>query len=363
MACLAGCSLAMLACLLEPAGKALGQTVTASARQLLCEPESGTWNGRTIVLISGDEEYRSEEALPMLGRMLSRNCGFRCIVLFAIDPETGQINPDLQTSIPGLEVLEQADLVIMALRFRRLPDGQMRFIDDYIRSGRPVIGLRTSTHAFMYGPNDETSFRHYSFDSGDPWPGGFGRQVLGETWISHHGEHGQQSTRGRPEPAAEGHPVLRGVEGVWGPTDVYGVTTLPDDAVVLMRGEVVAGMQPDSPTVHGPVNEPMMPLVWCREIPLQRTPETDPAGPGENGNSHPSAPVLQRVLCTTMGAATDFENPGLRRLLANGAYWCLGMEDQITGETDVDPGFPYQPSPFGFGTWQRGRTPAFYAEN
>src|SRR4029077_19657060 len=103
--------------------------------------------GKHIVLVSGDEEYRSEEGLPQLGKILAKRHGFTCTVLFAIDPKDGTINPNV-SNIPGLEALTTADLMIILTRFRDLPDEQMKHIIDYVESGRPIIGLRTATHAF-----------------------------------------------------------------------------------------------------------------------------------------------------------------------------------------------------------------------
>ncbi len=302
---------------------------------LALEPPAELDNGLSIVLISGDEEYRSEEALPMLGRLLSQRFGFRCTVLFAIDPESGAINPECQTNIPGLELLAEADLVIMALRFRQPPDDQMQWFDEYVQSGKPIIGLRTSTHAFAWPSGQETSFRRYSHDS-DEWPGGFGKKYLGETWVSHHGQHGSQSSRGVAEESAKDHSLLKGVEGVWGPTDVYGITTLPDDAIVLLRGQVLDGMKPDSRPAAGEVNDPMMPLAWCRELP--------------QGDDRPP----QRIFTTTMGAATDFIEPGLRRLVVNAVWWCLRKEGQIDPLANIGLVDEYSPSDFGFGGFRKG---------
>src|SRR5262249_4802148 len=149
--------------------------------------------------------------------------GFRCTVLFAV-AEDGTINPDRNDNIPGLEALDSADLMIIATRFRDLPDDQMKHLVDYVESGRPVIGLRTATHAFAFRKHQ--GFAKYSYNSKiEGYEGGFGRQVLGETWINHHGAHGKQSTRGIIAPGAEGHPILRGIKDgdIWGPTDVYTV--------------------------------------------------------------------------------------------------------------------------------------------
>ena len=100
----------------------------------------GPGAGRKVVLIAGDEEYRSEEAMPMLGKLLSVRHGFECVVLFSIDAETGAIDPEEQTNIPGLEALADADLMIIATRFRELPDEQMKHVVDYVESGRPIVG-------------------------------------------------------------------------------------------------------------------------------------------------------------------------------------------------------------------------------
>jgi hypothetical protein len=292
-------------------------------------------NGKHVVLIAGDEEYRSEEALPQLAKILAQRHGFRCTVLFSLN-ERGEIAPDRQDNTPGLETLARADLVILALRFRRWPDAQMRHFDDFLKSKKPILALRTSTHAFDHktGP-----FERYGWQS-KTWPGGFGKQVLGETWISHWGDHGKQATRGVD---AKSHSILNGVDGVFGTTDVYEAHP-PSDARVLMLGEVVEGMSPTDPPAKGNkktargnergLNEPMMPIVWTRET------------------------EGRRVLTCTMGAATDFLNEGLRRLVVNGVYWGLGLP--VPNSANVDLVGAYQPSPFGFAGFRKGLRPSDY---
>ncbi|MGH9658985.1 MAG: ThuA domain-containing protein, partial [Bryobacteraceae bacterium] len=291
---------------------------------------AGPGQGKHVVLISGDEEYRSEEALPQLGKILARRHGFRCTVLFAIDRRDGTINPGHVDNIPGLEALLSADLMIVATRFRALPDDQMKFIDDYVQSGRPVMGLRTATHAFRFGPDSASRYKHY--DHADKtWEGGFGRQVFGETWISHHGIHGTQSTRGVIVPEMKQHPILTGVGEIWGPTDVYTVRLpLNAGARPLVMGQVLEGMNPnDKPVVHTvrkdrktgaevrtTPNDPMMPVAWIHSF------------TGKSGKS-------SRVFTTTMGSSVDLESEGLRRLLVNGAYWCTGLEARISPKAQV----------------------------
>jgi len=317
------------------------------------EPMPHAHNDTRIVLISGDEEYRSEEALPQLGKILGRRHGFACTVLFAIDEPTGEINPDNRANIPGLEALAHADLMIIATRFRDLPDEQMAMIDAYVQSGRPIIGLRTATHAFNLG--EGSSYRHYSwnFSSEDhpEWEGGFGRRILGETWIAHHGAHGSQSTLGKIHQRAEDHPIARGlVDGessapmIWGPTDVYAVRLpLVEGATPIVKGFVIDGMTPDSFPVMGEKNNPVVPVAWTREM---------DAGHGST----------RRVFTTTMGAATDLEAAGTRTLLVNAVYWALGLEDEIP-EAGCESGLvgAYTPTDFGFGGALKGTFPRDYA--
>lgn len=293
------------------------------------EGQRGPGSGKHIVLVSGDEEYRSEEALPMLGKILALHHGFKCTVLFALTD--GIIDPNNQNNIPGLEALETADLMIIATRFRDLPDDQMRYIDDYLMRGGPVIGLRTATHAFAIPPGKK--FSHYGNGyQGDKkgWEDGFGRLVLGEKWIAHHGDHGKEATRGVIAGEAKDSPVVRGCEDIFCPTDVYAVRLpLTGDSRVLVRGAVLKGMNPDDEPVIGEKNAPMMPVAWTRTYQLEG---------GRPG----------KAFTTTMGAAVDFQSEGLRRLVVNAAYWCVGLEDQIPERSDVSFVGPYEPSYFGF---------------
>jgi type 1 glutamine amidotransferase len=301
---------------------------------------AGPGSGTKVVLISGDEEYRSEEALTQLAKILATHHGFTCTVLYAIDPATGEIDPDEQENIPGLSSLRDADLMVIATRFRNLPDEQMKEIDDYLRAGKPVVGLRTATHAFNV-PADRT-FARYSWNhKGEDFAQGFGRQVLGETWINHHGHHGKESTRGLIVPAAKDHPILRGIADgeIWGPTDVYGVRLpLPGDSQPLVLGQVLAGMAPDSPPVEGPRNDPLMPVAWTKTYAI----EGGPRG---------------RVFTTTLGAATDFTSEGTRRLVVNGCFWAAGLEGEIPAQSCVDIVGEFEPTPFGFKKARKGLKP------
>jgi hypothetical protein len=320
-------SLALLVCFFQFLIPARG------ADFVVYEGKSGPGRGKHIVFLSGDEEYRSEEGLPQLAKILAVREGFKCTVLFAIDPKDGTINPDVRDNLPGAAALDSADAVVMLLRFREWPDEQMKhFVDAYL-AGKPIIALRTSTHAFSYEKNAASPYAKYSYN-GKEWAGGFGRQVLGETWVAHQGAHKKEATRGVIVAADD--PILRGVKDIFGTTDVY--TANPQaDAKILVRGQVLTGMNPTDEPVAGAKNEPMQPVVWTR---LYKN---------EAGKTN-------KILCTTMGAATDLENEGLRRLLVNGVFWGIGLE--VPEKADVRLVGEYKPSMYGFGGAIKGVKPA-----
>ncbi len=229
--------------------------------------------------------------------------------------------------------------MVLFTRFRNLPDDQMQRIVSYVESGKPIIGMRTATHAFNM-PAGTTFSKYGNGYSGDDYPGGFGRQVFGEKWISHHGRHKSESTRGVVAPGAAEHPILKGIQAgeIWGPTDVYGVRLpLPGDSKPLVLGQVLVGMKPDDKPVDGPKNDPMMPVAWTK--------------------TYKGA----RVFTTTMGAATDLASEGVRRMLVNAVYWCQRMEDKIDPNSDVSPVGDFDPTPYGFNGYKKGTRPSDYA--
>lgn len=325
----------------------LGALLTACAASPAEDPPQERWirytdnagpgRGKHVVLIAGDEEYRSEEALPMLAQLLAKRHGFDCTVLFSQDPVTGEVDPGNRNVIAGLEWLAEADLVVVFTRFREWDPNEMRHFDEYLRRGMPVIGIRTATHAFEAELDPDGPYSYYAFDAADP-PGGFGSKVLGTTWVAHHGEHGVQSTRGIPDEAALGHPILTGVDPIWCFTDVYAIEPLPADATVLVRGEVLAGMTPDSPPAEGERFAEDLPVAWSREARL-------------------ASGKTMRIFTTTMGSGRDFVDENLRRLFVNACYWAVGIEDQIVDEASVDTVEWYEPTPSGVGRHLRGMQP------
>lgn len=309
---------------------------SASAQWITYEGQDGPGKGKHVVLLSGDEEYRGEEGLPQLAKILSERHGFKSTVIFAINPKTGEIDPETKSNAPGIAALGSADLCIMLLRFRAWPDDQMKHFAEYYLAGKPIIALRTSTHAFAYGVGSKSEYAKYDWQSKE-WPGGFGKQVLGETWVAHHGKHKVEGTRGIVEPDFADHPILRGVRGVFGDTDVY-TANPPADAKILMRGQVTASLDPESqPTAEAKKNDPMQPVVWLRER------------KNEAGKTN-------RILTTTMGSATDLQSEGLRRLIVNAAYDFTGLE--VPAAADVSLVGDFKPTFYGFGEFKKGVKPA-----
>ena len=308
----------------------------------------GAGHGKHVVLVAGDDgEYHSEEALPQLAKILAVRHGFKCTVLFSINPADGTIDPHAKSNIPGLEALKDADLLVLFVRWRDLPDGQMKMLADYIESGRPIMAIRTGTHPFWF--KTSKTYERYSWNSTVAgWEGGFGRRVLGTTWeeqlghYGHHGAHGKQSTRAWFAPGAESNPILRGIQSgeIWVPTEVYEVRLpQPETCQPLLLGQVLSGLSPTDPPVPGKLNDPMLPVAWTNRF------------TGEKGKT-------ARVFASTMGAADDLLNEGLRRLLVNATYWAVGLESRIPPRANVALVGNYQPHSYLSETFTPGVKPS-----
>lgn len=291
--------------------------------------KAGPGKGKRVVLLAGDEEYRSEESMPALAKILSQRQGFDCDVLFSADAD-GTIQPGKGDSLTNPDALDKADAIVTSLRFRKWNDAALAKFEAAVNRGVPIIALRTSTHLFDGIPK-ESKYAKWNWKSTD-WKGGFGRQVLGETWVAHHGAHKKEGTRGIIEAAQKENPILRGVSEVFGDTDVYTANPMPD-ATVLMRGEVTETLEPTSKAVEGNKNSPMQPVLWTREY-------KNDAG------------KTNKIVTTTMGSASDLKNEGLRRIVVNGVFWGLGLE--VPAKADVTLVDPWVPSFYGFGTHRKG---------
>lgn len=311
--------------------------VNSNPHLVTYEGTEGPGVGKHIVLLAGDHEYRSEEILPAMARILSKEYGFKTSVFFTLDDE-GFIQPG-SSNIKGLEALETADLLIMGLRFQDFPEEEMQHIVDYLDRAGPVFGIRTSTHAFA---GIEGQFAKYNWNyEGEEYLKGFGRQVLGETWAGHYGTNHEQSSLVNPIDAEVDHPIMRGVRDMHVQSGGYFADPMPDSRPLAV-GVVLNGMEADAEP--DPEKE-KVPVVWTRSYSGAASGAVSGAQTG-------------RVFTTTHGASEDFLNDGFRRMMINAAFWALGMEDAITSDMNIDFVGPYNPVPFAFDGYRLGVRPS-----
>jgi hypothetical protein len=298
------------------------------------EGDQGPGRGKHIVFLAGDHEYRSEESLPALARIMARRYGFKCSVFFTTNPQTGFIEPG-SSHIAGLDALRTADLMVVFLRFQDFPDAEMQHFADYLDRGGPVVGFRTATHAFQIKRPD-AKYLKYTWRGGDAaYPGGFGRQVLGETWVSHYGTNHKQSSRLLLQAAEAGHPILRGVKDVWVQSGGYTANPI-EGSRVLALGQILNGMTPDSPAAP---DKKEMPVAWYRSY---------QSSSGKAG----------RVFTTTHGASEDLLNEGFRRMSVNALLWAAGLESAIQASNEVSLVGPFQPTTYAFDGYVKNLKPA-----
>ncbi len=297
--------------------------------------ENGPGKGKHIVLIAAEEAYRSEESMPMMAQILSRQ-GFNCTVLFAIDPADGTINPKIKDNIPGLEMLQTADLLVAFLRWRELPDEQMKHIIDYTDSGKPILGIRNATHPFKYVKSPNSPYARFDSASKDP-SGGWGRLVLGETWVSHYGKNLVESTRCDIVETASAHPIFRGIRsGFWIPDDVYGISSaLSGDSTPILLGQPLEGWTSESKPV---AEKPPQPIAWTRSY------------TGASGKT-------ARVFTSTMGHGDAFKTEAFRRMISNACLWCMNLEASIDPVANMEIQGEYNPGPVGAKGFKPGVLP------
>ena len=298
----------------------------------------GPGKGKHIVLIAAEQEYRSEQAMPMLAKVLADHHGFDCTVLFSCNDE-GLVDPTLPApfkgedegkhhQIPGLEKIADADCVILFSRFMQLPDDQLKLFHDYFDSGKPLIALRTANHGF---------WRNFKYKKNGKKVGL--PEVLGGRFMGHHGGWHRESTRGILVPENSSHPILKGVSDVWGTSDVYRChnekSPFPEDAQALVLGQPLVNLEPDAEP--NSKKEPL-PIAWTK------------TWVGNKGLS-------SRIFHFTMGSAEDFTNEGIRRISVNAVYWCTELEAEIDGESSVEIIGEYNPQKGGFNYKKLGVEP------
>lgn len=253
-----------------------------------------------IVFVCGDHEYSGEQTLPILAKELKKNYGFNVKVL------TSYPNQNSEKNIPGLEILKDADLVVFYLRWRQLVPEQLALIDDYLKSGKPIMGFRTSTHSFNFPKGHESekwnAFGEFALNAPPGWGG-----------KAKHSHYGHTSTTDVSIiPAAKKHPILRGVPQNFHVSSwLYRV--LPDYPVKgsewLLMGKSV---NPESAAIDNPV-------AWV----------------GTNSFG-------AKVFTTTLGHPEDFSVEGFQRLIINAVHWELGLKVPKKWKGKIDINVPYR---------------------
>lgn len=235
-------------------------SLVAFALTCACAHAAAPAKQPTIVLISGEFEYKSAESLPVLKTRLETKLGAKCIYL--------QRKPGTNVNdIPGLEVLDTADLAILFIRRMTLPDEQVAQFKKYAASGKPIIGLRTASHAFE-------NWKEWDHD------------VLGGNYQKHFDN--KLSTTIRVLPAAAEHPILKGVAKEFtSPGSLYRNSPLPEGSKVLLMGSVEG--------------KPAEPVAWT--------------------HSYQGAPVFY----TSLGHPAEFGTESFDRLVLNAVQWALAQ--------------------------------------
>ena len=311
----------------------------SQAELLVYEGNGGIGNGKHIVFIANDHEYRSEEACPTLAKILAKRHGFKCTVLFGLD-ENGAIEPGGR-DMPGTEVLENADLLFFYSRFMNLKDEQVDPIVEYFESGGPVVAVRTSTHCFngQKGKWEKLNFNY----TGDDYYGGLGEQVFGNTWHkdrgqSHYGSNHVMGCLITPDSTAAGHVILQGVHRIHAYSGAY-KSQPPPGATPLLNVQVLNTFHPSD---DFNTEKPAANAGWTRNS------YTAPSGKTKDA----------RVVYASYGASEDLLSEDARRFLINACLWAGGWESEIRPDLNVDVVGSFSPSAYNNGAGLTGIMPA-----
>ena len=253
-----------------------------------------------VVFVCGDHEYSGENTLPLLAAVLEKQYGFRTKVLKSFPDQNAE------RDIPGLEILAEADLAVFFLRWRLLPADQVAHIEAYLKSGKPIMGFRTSTHSFNY-PNTDPLVAYNGFaERAFGAPPGWG----GPSQHTHYGHNA--STDATIIADKVKHPILTGVDPAFHVRSwLYRV--LPDYPAKgtdwLLMGKAV---NPDKPAVD-------QPIAWTWE------------------NQYKG-----KVFFTTMGHPEDFSVESFQRLVVNAVHWELGLKVPQTWAGKLAINVPYR---------------------
>ena len=238
-------------------------------------PVATTPQSPHVVFMIGEDEYHTWETLPEFAERDLRPRGYRVTVINA--------DPTDKNNFPGLvDALRTADLLVVSVRRRTPKSEQLDAVRAHLAAGKPLVGIRTASHAFALRPADPPAAApHSTWQDFDP-------AVLGGHYTNHHGA-GPPTTITLASGGTK-HPILEGISvaGLIGAGSLYKVSPLEKGTTPLLMGAI-----PGQPTE---------PVAW----------------------THLYGTNSARVFYTSLGHPDDFKNAEFRRLLANGVAWAVG---------------------------------------
>jgi len=220
-----------------------------------------------IVFIVAEDEYNAAETLPAFADELESKYNLDCEVIYGSEKK--------REGIVGMGSLKKADLLVLYVRRRALPAEQMKCLRDYLDSGRPLLALRTTSHAFDTKGKVPAGCQEWK---------SFNTDVLGGNYNNHY--KGESVTTVTVATGAENHPILKGIKTPFTSSSLLYITSpLAQSATLLLVGSI-------------PNREPE-PIAWT--------------------NRYKDA----RIFYTSLGSPDDFNNEIFRKMLVNAVFWAL----------------------------------------
>ena len=222
-----------------------------------------------VVIACAEREYKTNESLPGFALEQLGN-DFKVSFVHA--------NANERNDLPGIGVLENADVLLVSVRRRVLPADQFAIVEKFIKSGKPVIGIRTANHAFsLHGEDPPSGYKAWE---------AFDAEIFGGSYTGHHGVGPNVKLA-----AAKPHPIMTGVDvnTFKGMGSLYKVNPLSKGTTPLLTG-----------TIEG---QPVETIAWVNE--------TKYGG---------------KAFYTSLGHVDDFTQPAMNRLLKNAILWAADKE-------------------------------------
>ncbi len=230
-----------------------------------------------IVFMIGEEEYFTWETLPEFARKELEPLGHHVTFIHADKAD--------KNNFTGLvAALKDADLLLVSVRRRTPPKEQLDAVRAFLAAGKPLIGIRTASHAFALRPKDKLiDDQHANWQEFDP-------AVLGGNYHDHH--KGKDQTICTVAAGAESHAILKDIplSEFIGHGTLYKNTPLAKTTTPLLIGAIPG--------------QPAEPVAW----------------------THRYGPKQAKIFYTSLGHPDDFKEPAFRKLLLNAIAWALAPQ-------------------------------------